>query len=127
MANSNEAGRGEGEFEFPNARTERIVLTRGVPCAGRIEIENDAEVDQPYWLSVQQRTDQGGSNYVGGQQIPKDQRTFEVVGLAPGKYEIYLYGQRWSRTPVVIDLPSAGRRDFVLRYKLDDPLPTKGK
>jgi hypothetical protein len=117
------AGRGSGTFDFPSTRVERIVLSRGVPCGGRIEIVDDPGGDLSFYLQLQRvsENESVSSDDYMGIQLDKGVRTFDIVGLSPGRYRVNLWGNRYSRDEAVIDLTSAGRSDLVLRFKLDPP------
>jgi hypothetical protein len=127
QANSAQTGRGSGEYDFPSARTERVQLKRGVPCSGRIEISNDPGGDEIFHLQFYQVVENGGFYFDGGSsiQLEKGSRTFDIVGLEPGRYRVNLYGNRWSRDLQEVVLSAAGSRDLVLKFRLEDPPPEK--
>jgi hypothetical protein len=119
-------GRGTATLELPSSRVEKIALTRGVPCGGRIEIADDPGGDLTFFMQFYRvaSNDKNAAVYYDegvGLQLDKGVRTFEVVGLAAGHYRVHLYGNRWSRDYVEIDLPGEGRTDLTLRFKLEPP------
>lgn len=126
---SSNAGRGDAQFDFPSTRVERVQLSRGVPCSGRIEIANDPGGDETFHLQFYRMTQGDGSFfYDSGSSVmlEKGAREFEIVGLDAGTYMVNLYGSRWSRDRPEITLTSAGRRDIVLKFRLEQPEPVKG-
>jgi hypothetical protein len=127
QAQSTQAGRGNAEFDFPSATTERLQLKRGVPCSGRVEIANDPGGEESFYLQFQRVSQENGYFFDSGTgfQLEKGERSFEVVGLEAGTYRVSLYGNRWSRDRPDVVLTQAGRRDLVLKFKLEDPQPAK--
>jgi hypothetical protein len=119
-------GRGSATLELPSSRVEKIALSRGVPCSGRIEIVDDPGGDLTFYLQFNRvaNSDKNAAVYYDegvGLQLDKGVRTFDVVGLAAGHYRVNLYGNRWSRDYVETELPSDGRTDLTLRFKLEPP------
>jgi hypothetical protein len=123
QVSSPQLGRADAQFQFPSSGVERLVLSRGVPCSGRVDIPDDPGESVTFFLQFEPLSKNGDIDYQNGMgiQLGQGARTFDVVGLAPGKYRIQLYGARWSRDTVDIELPSAGVRDLVLRYRLEPP------
>jgi len=124
--NDPKRGRGTATLELPSSRVETIKLSRGVPCVGRIEIVDDPGGEFTFYLQIYRvaSNDKNAAVFYDegmGLQLDKGVRTFDVVGLVAGHYRVHLYGNRWSRDYVEFELPSEGRTDLALRYKLEPP------
>ena len=124
--NDPKRGRGNATLELPSSRVETIKLSRGVPCVGRIEIVDDPGGEITFYLQIYRvaSNDKNAAVFHDermGLQLDQGVRTFDFVGLVAGHYRVHLYGNRWSRDYVEFELPSEGRTDLALRFKLEPP------
>jgi len=99
-----------------NEGTYEATLARAVACSGRIVFDSPSAAGATEWAWLQIETESGEQK--GGTQIDVgDGYTFEVEGLAPGRYRgtIHMSGQRGE--PVDFELGPDGDRDLELRYR----------
>ncbi len=117
-------GRGRAEGDFPSREPLVLALSRGVPCAGRIELDPDPASDRQVWFSVVRvaESSTGESEALNGEpegwrQFDKGERDFEFVGLAPGRFRAQVFTNDGHASADFALGPNGDDR-LVLRFKL---------
>ncbi len=119
------AGAGVGGIDVPYGGSPPPVIVRliaGVDAKGTVELPADL-ANAPFAF-VEFRA-QGDSGARAGGGVRKDNKSFEVHGLVPGKYDVRVFVPEVQFETLQIDVPPNGLDGYVLRPQKKAPPPAR--
>lgn len=97
-----------------------LALIETVPVRGRVELPPGVEAPEALFVHFPSKAEIDFSGFVF---VDPKSREFAIESVAPGEYEVNVYGARADLAPVKIHVPVNGLPNCILRPELRVPEP----